>query len=180
MFVASAFALVLASFSLPFVRLTAFVRVDTLTGIELLTLRDPSPQTVPLEQFRQRNGESYEMMMGTRVPLPDVRAEDDREIEREVRGERVVAILVFALALGGLVAALAGNRASFLAAAGGIVVLLAGVLESFNVLAILETPPDAEHLVGWWVVLGLFAAVVMSPAVTRTRARRGQVQDERS
>ena len=45
------------------------------------------------------------------------------------------------------------------------------LIAATNPLLILEAPPTTDHLVGWWIVLGLFGVLLAGKLVTRLLAR---------
>jgi hypothetical protein len=166
------FVAIIASLALPYIRLTVLGRTDTFTGIDLVASRQPSPDTIPPDEFVRTHGESYEAMMGEGALAREALRAEDEELAREIFGERVVAVLVLALALVGLAATLIGQRfLTLVAAMSGTVVLAVGTVEGAHPFAILEVPPSADHLVGWWLAFGLFASVALAELVRRWKAR---------
>jgi hypothetical protein len=168
---AASFLAILACYALPFVRLTALARVETFTGIDLVTFRAPSPATIPPDEFERRQGEGYETILPEGQVTREVIRADDAELAREIRGERAVAVLVLALALAGLVATFVRRRVVLPVAAAGTAIMLVGLLEAANPTAILESPPSAEHFAGWWIPLGIFGTVLLAELAVRVRAR---------
>ena len=145
--------------------------MDTFTGIDLVAFRSPSPSTIPPAEFERMQGEPYEWIVGEGEALREAVRADDEELARELRGDRNVAVLVLAVALAGLVTTLVRPRLLFVVAGSGTAILFLGLAEAANPAAILESPPTADHLVGWWVVLGLFPTLFLAELGVRARGR---------
>ncbi len=81
---AASFLAILAAYALPFVQLTALIRVDTLTGIDLVMFRAASPTSLPADEFERRWGEGYELMMGEGYLARAAMRAEDEELAREL------------------------------------------------------------------------------------------------